>query len=417
MNRLFLSAILVFLFSTTESSAQSLSQEDWPWWRGSDRNGIANPDQNPPTEFGPEKNCRWSTELPGRSHGSAIVVGGKVFLTVADVEKKTQSVLCLDRKTGEQIWNTVVHRNGMTQKSNKKATWASTSPACDGEKVYVNFLAGKAVFTTAFDMDGNQVWQTKISDYVVHQGYGSSPAIYKNLVIVSADNKGGGAVCALDRKSGKVIWKNKRPSEPNYPSPIILKAAGKDQLFLTGVDKVSSFDPMTGKTNWEIDGATTECVTSTVTDGERIFTSGGYPKNHVAAVAADGSGKVVWENKNRVYVPSMLVKDGYLYGVMDAGVAVCWKSATGEEVWKGRLGGTFSSSPVLVGDKIYVGSESGEVFVYNATPDGLTIVAKNKVAGEIFSTPSICGGEIFLRVADYKGESRTETLHCFAEEK
>ncbi len=119
---------------------------------------------------------------------------------------------------------------------------------------------------------------------------------------------------------------------------------------MTGCDLVTSLDPLTGNTNWEVEGATTECVTSTITDGQHIFTSGGYPKNHMSAVKADGSKQLVGENKERVYVPSLLIKDGYLYGVLDAGIAMCWEAATGKEMWKERLGGNYSASPVLVGD-------------------------------------------------------------------
>ena len=97
---------------------------------------------------------------------------------------------------------------------------------------------------------------------------------------------------------------------------------------------------------------------------------------------------------------------------MDAGVAICRDSATGEEKWKGRLGGTFSSSPTLVGDKIYAANESGTLFVFKADTGAFEILAKNKIAGEIFSSPTICGGEIFLRVADYEGNKRTEKLVC-----
>ncbi|MCB1079531.1 MAG: PQQ-binding-like beta-propeller repeat protein, partial [Verrucomicrobiae bacterium] len=174
-----------------------------------------------------------------------------------------------------------------------------------------------------------------------------------------------------------------------------------------------SFDPLTGKTLWEIEGATTECVTSTVTDGERIFTSGGYPKNHVAAVAADGSGKVVWETNDRVYVPSMLIKEGNLFAVMDGGIAICWDSATGKERWKARLGGNFTSSPVMVGDRIYAANESGTLYVFKADPNGLEVLAENHLGNEIFSTPAICGDEVFLRVAFYEGEKRREKLFCF----
>jgi hypothetical protein len=196
---------------------------------------------------------------------------------------------------------------------------------------------------------------------------------------------------------------------------VILDVAGKTQVFLTGTDKVTSLDPLTGKVNWEIDGATTECVTSTPTDGKHIFSSGGYPKNHVAAIAADGSGQVVWETKDRVYVPSMLVKDGYLYATMDAGIALCLEAATGKEQWKGRLGGNFSASPVLVGDLIHAVNESGEYFILKAGPAGLEILAQNKVGDEVYASPSIAGNEIFLRIAKYQGESRSERLVCFAE--
>ncbi len=384
---------------------------DWPWWRGPDRNGIAEPDQEVPEELA--SHVKWAVDVPGRGHGSACVVGDRVFLAAADEKTGTQSLICFGRDTGALLWTTVVHRDGMTQKSNKKASWASGTPACDGERVYISFVHGDSASTTALDLEGRQVWQTRITDYTIHQGYGSSPAIWGELVIVSADNKAGGAVCGLDRKSGRVVWKVARDAKPNYPSPVILEVAGKVQLFLTGTDKVTSLDPANGQVNWEIDGATTECVTSTVTDGRHIYTSGGYPKNHVAAVVADGSGTVAWENGDRVYVPSMIVKDGMLHAVMDNGVAVCWDAATGEEKWKKRLGGTFSSSPVLVGERFYAANESGDLFVYRADAAGLELLATNRVGDEVYATPSIAGGDIILRVAFYHGERRAERLVCW----
>jgi outer membrane protein assembly factor BamB len=152
-------------------------------------------------------------------------------------------------------------------------------------------------------------------------------------------------------------------------------------------------------------------VTSTVTDGQLIFTSGGYPRNHVAAVRADGSGKVEWENNTRVYVPSMLVRDSYLYAVLDGGQAVCWKCATGEEIWKGRLGGTFSASPVLVGDLIHATNEAGQTFLFRALPDRFELVGKNKLGEEVLATPAVCGDRIYMRVAFNKG-GRQEMLYC-----
>jgi outer membrane protein assembly factor BamB len=396
----------------SEAEPIHVAATDWPWWRGPQRNGIADANQKPPLKWSETENVLWKSPVLGRGHGSPTVVGDEVFLATADHEKETQSVLCYHRQTGELLWRTEVHHGGFETKGNRKASLASSTVACDGQRVFINFLHAGAVYTTALTREGRNLWQTKITDYVVHQGYGSSPALYESLVIVSADNKGGGAVAGLDRADGKIIWKRERPKTPNYASPILLNVAAREQLLFTGCDLVTSLDPLTGKQNWEIKGATTECVTSTVTDGQLIFTSGGYPKNHVAAVRADNSGEIVWENKTRVYVPSMIVKDGYLYAVQDAGMTVCWKCATGEEMWKGRLGGTFSASLVLVGDHLFATNESGRTFIFKASPDAFTLVGQNQLGSDVLATPAICGGRIYMRVAVSEKGQRQEMLYC-----
>ncbi|MCP4785838.1 MAG: PQQ-binding-like beta-propeller repeat protein [Fuerstiella sp.] len=397
-----------------EAESISFGANDWPWWRGPQRNGIASGKQSPPLTWSETENVLWKVPVPGRGHGSATVIGDQVFLAVADPEREVQSVLCLDRQTGERVWEAVAHEGHLETGGNKKASQASSTVAYDGQRLFINFLNSGAIFTTAFDMSGDRLWQTKISDYVVHQGYGSSPAPYKHLVIVGSDNKGddGGAIAALDRASGEIVWKQSRPAKPNYSSPIILHVAGKDQLFLTGCDKVTSFDPLTGSTNWEIEGATTECVTSTVTDGVHIFTSGGYPRNHMAAVVADGSGTVTWENTVRAYVPSMLCVDGHLYATLDGGFATCLESDTGKELWKSRLGGTFSSSPVLVGNRIYATNEEGTTFVFKASPKAFEELAKNQLGESVFATPTICGSRIYTRVTHQVDGRRQEYLYC-----
>ncbi len=194
-----------------------------------------------------------------------------------------------------------------------------------------------------------------------------------------------------------------------------MRAAGRDQVILTGCNLISSFDPLSGKKLWETAGATTECVTSAVTDGNFVFTSGGYPKNHMSAVRADGSREIVWENKTRVYVPSMLVHDGNLYGVLDAGVAACWSCKTGEELWKHRLGGTFTSSPILAAGHIYATNEVGTTFVFKARPDQFEQVAENQLGTGSFATPAICGSRIYARVVDEQNGMRQEMLYCLGE--
>lgn len=407
---------LLFLFCPSAIlSAADVSQfqsSDWPWWRGLHRNGIGSASQNPPLKWSATENILWKAPVPGRGYGSPTIVADRIFLASADTEQETQFVLCYDRATGKQLWKTVVFKGGLSKKGNKKSTHASSTVACDGKRIFINFINDGAAYTTALSLDGKRLWQTKITDYIIHQGYGSSPAIYGPLVIVSADNKGGGAIAGLKRSDGAVVWKIDRPKTPNYPSPIILNVAGKDQVLMTGCDLVTGIDPLTGKILWEIDGATTECVTSTVTNGELILTSGGYPKNHMSAVKADGSGEIVWENSTRVYVPSMLVKDNYLYTVTDNGVAICWDIKTGKEIWKGRLGGTFSSSPVLIGTRVYVTNEAGETYIFRANTEKFILISENKLGTEVFATPVICGSRIYLRATEEADGKRQEMLYC-----
>ena len=416
MNRRdFLAALPASAIAAHLSAADKIAvgANDWPWWRGPNRDGIA-PDQPIVQEWSATKSVLWEAPVPGRGHGSATVVGDRVFLATADTAAESQGVLCLDRATGKQLWHAEAHRGKLATGGNAKASHASSTPACDGTRVYINFLNNGAIYTTAFDLDGKRVWQTKITDYTLHQGYGSSPTVYDSLVLVSADNKGGGKLAGLDRASGKIVWERQRPKTPNYASPIIVTTGGKTQLILTGCDLVTSLDPLTGKENWEMKGATTECVTSVVSDGARWFTSGGYPRNHVAAVKADGSG-VAWEIKTRVYVPSMLAHAGHLYAVTDDGVAVCWKSDIGAEVWKGRLGGTFTASPVMVGEQILATNETGRTFIFKADPKGFDLTAENKLGDEVFATPTVCGGRIYIRAALKASGERREKLFCIGE--
>jgi outer membrane protein assembly factor BamB len=384
---------------------------DWPAWRGPTRDGIAAPGQNPPIQWSETENILWKAPLPGRGHGSPTVVADRIYLATSDPAKKSQSILCQDRHTGKLVWQSVVHASQADPGKHANSSAASSTVACDGEKLFINFLNGGAVYTTALDLNGKTLWQQKICDYVTHQGFGSSPVLHESLALVSADHRGGGVIAGLDRKTGRIVWSVARPKLPNYPTPAIVQANGRTQMVLAGCNLVTSLDPMTGKKLWEIDGSTEECVTTAVTDGERVFVSGGYPKNHTMAVVADGSGKVAWQNTTRVYVPSMVSKRGHLYAVTDAGMAVCWKSDTGEELWKERLGGDFFASPVMVGERIYASNLAGKTFVFEASPGNFKVIAQNQLGDEAYASPAICGSRLYLRVAR-RGENRQEFLYC-----
>jgi outer membrane protein assembly factor BamB len=387
---------------------------DWPAWRGPALDGIAASGQNPPVQWSETEGIVWKTPIPGRGHGSPTVVGERIYLATADRVKQSQSVLCLDRLTGRLVWQTEVHGSRADPGKHSNSSAASSTVACDGEQLFINFLNGGAVYTTALDISGRVLWQQKICDYVTHQGFASSPMVHESLVLVSADHRGGGVVVGLDRKTGKIVWSESRPKLPNYTSPAILKAGGRTQMVMAGCNLMTSLDPLTGKKLWEVSGSTEECVGSAVTDGVRVFAGGGYPRNHTMAMMADGSGTVAWENKTRVYVPTMIVKAGHLYAVIDAGMAICWKSDTGEELWKERLGGDFFASPVMVNDRIYASNVGGKTFVFEATPKSFKLLAQNQLGDEAYASLVICGSRVYLRVAK-KGESRQEFLYCIGD--
>jgi len=169
---------------------------------------------------------------------------------------------------------------------------------------------------------------------------------------------------------------------------------------------ITSLDPLTGKKLWEVPGSTQECVSTLVTDGTHIFVSGGWPKNHTAAIVADGSGKVAWQNTARVYVPSMLIRDGFLYVTMDAGFAICWDAKTGRPQWKERLGGAFFTSPVMVGNRIYGTNLDGKTFVFEVNPKEFKPIATNQLGDEVYASPVVSGERLYLRVAFKDGERR-----------
>ncbi|MCC6489530.1 MAG: PQQ-binding-like beta-propeller repeat protein [Candidatus Hydrogenedentes bacterium] len=424
--RFLLSVALVvgaaFLVQAAGGDEISVTSSDWAWWRGPTRNGIAHADQSPPLHWGEEQNILWKSPVPGRGHSSPTVVGDRVFLGVADEQQEIQSVICFDRETGEQMWKTDIHRGGFAPTTGRpghpRSSKASTTVASDGNRIFINFFNHDAVFITALSLDGEQLWQQKVTDYVVHQGYGTSPAVYGPLVIVVADNKGGGALTGYDRVTGQVAWTVKRPALPNYTSPMILNIDGRDQVILTGQDTISSYEPLTGNANWEVKGATAECVTSVVSDGTYVVTSGGYPSKHISVVRGDASGEVVWRNDVQVYVPSMLVYEGHIYGVTDTGDAFCYDMQSSTPLWEHRLGGHFSASPVLVGGNIYATGESGTTYIFKASPAAFELIAENTiVADDVQATAAICGSRIYMHVSQKRDGQYQEMLYCIAEGK
>lgn len=416
MKRLLILGLLLLAISTVlaQDNAPKTGAEDWPWWRGPNNSGaVTGP---APIEWSETKNVIWKTPVPGRGHASPTVVGKRIFLATADEERNVQSVLCYDRQTGKELWRQDLHQGGFEGRYHKKNTRASSTVACDGERVFASFHNNGHIWLTALDLDGKQLWQTKVGDFVSHWGYSASPALYQGTVIVSTDHKEGGQLVALDRMTGKPIWQTARPKAPTYASPIVLKVGGKDQLLIAGAEQVNSYDPATGKALWSSKGTSTECVSTIISEGDRIFASGGFPAKETVCLRGDGSGQALWRVPVGDFVPSQLVHQGHVYSVLDNGMAMCWKADTGQEMWKERLGSSgFSASPILAGDHIYVPSESGKTHVIRANPKKFEQVAENVLGKEAYASPVICGGRIYLRVVATIDGKRQEMLYCIGQ--
>lgn len=388
---------------------------DWPWWRGPLRNGVADPTPVP-TKLSPTENVLWKAPVPGRGHSSPIVVGDQVFLTTADEAKQVQSIVTFHRQTGKPGWKVDVNRGGFPAKNHPKNTEASPSIACDGERLFATFYNHEHVEAAAFDLAGKPAWKKVVAPFNPRKyeyGYAPSPLIYQDLVIIATEYDGASAITALNRTTGKEVWKTPRPNNITFSSPVVGKVAGRDQLLISGAEKVASYNPADGKLLWETPGTTFATCGTMIWEGDIVFASGGYPKAETLAVRADGSGKVLWRNNQKCYEQSMIVVDGHVYGLTDNGVLYCWRASDGAEMWKERLKGPVSASPVLAGGHIYWANELGTLYVFKPNPQRCEIVAENQIETESFASPAVCGGQIFLRVATGNGRSRQESLYCF----
>ncbi len=392
---------------------------DWPWWRGPSRDGKA-VEVNVPTKLSEKDNVVWKVKIPGRGHSSPIVVGDRVFLATADEAKKTQSVLALDRSNGKSLWNVTVNQGAFPAKNHPKNTEASSTVACDGERVFATFYHHDKVEAVALDLSGKEIWKENVCRFrpsMYEYGYAPSPLLYQGTVIISAEYDGESYITALDRATGKRVWRLNRQPMISFSSPVVGYVAGKDQLLISGAQKVSSYDPTNGNPLWSVDGTTFATCGTMVWEGDIVFASGGYPKAETLAVKADGSGEVLWRNNQKCYEQSMIVHNGYLYGLTDNGIMFCWRGTDGQEMWKQRLKGPVSASPVLAGGNIYWANELGTIYVFRPNPEKFDSVAENQVGMDSFPSPAVCGNQIFLRVGKGNGRDRQEWLYCFANKK
>lgn len=387
---------------------------EWTQWRGPNHNNVAEAGQSIPLEWSETTNIVWKAAVPGRGHSTPIVFGSLVVLTSADEQGQQQAIIAFDRATGKQKWLTPVSQGGFA-KIHAKNTFASSSPATDGRFIYATFCHHEKVEAVAVDLNGKIVWRQDAGPFrprLYEYGYAASPTLYGETLIINADCDTTAWLKALDSKTGRVVWEQPRQLMLNWSSPIVGNVGGREQLLLSGTEKIASYHPSTGKPLWEARCLTMATCGTVVWEGDTVFASGGYPKAETAAVKADGSGTVLWTNNIKCYEQSMLVHEGHVYAFSDIGIVHCLDGKTGEEKWIHRLQGPVSASPLLVGDMIFAMNETGTTWVFKATPDGFQQIAKNQLGDSSFASAVAVDNRLFLRTARDSGGGRQETLYC-----
>jgi hypothetical protein len=391
---------------------------DWKQWRGPLGNNTAEAGQEVPLEWGEGKNVIWEAAIPGRGHASPIVFGDLVVVCTADESTQTQGIAAFDRNTGKPKWVTPISQGGFPT-LHPKNTHASSTAATDGKRIYAAFNHHGKIEAVALDLSGRVVWRIDAGNFVpkaYEYGYASSPTIYGDLLIISADCDTGAWLRAFRLKDGRQVWSQERPLMLNWGSPIIAKVGGRDQLFLSGSTMIASYNPADGAPLWSTPCLTMATCGTCIWDEEMVYASGGYPASETAAVKADGSG-VVWKNKIKCYEQSMLITGGHIYALSDQGIFYCWDAKTGEERWKERLKGPVSTSPLLVGDVIFATNEAGTTWVIRANPERYEELAQNQLGDSGFASMVAVDDRLYVRAASGDGESRRETLYCIGTTK
>jgi outer membrane protein assembly factor BamB len=412
------------------------ADDDWARWRGPNENGMARGDA--PTQWGDAKNVAWRTPIPGRGFSSPVIWGDKIFVTTAvptgspaakpapqpqgrgagggtgaGIEHKFV-VLCLDRNTGKVLWERVATvATPHEGHHNRYGSFASHSPITDGKHVYA-FFGSRGLY--CYTLDGKLVWQKEFPALRMRMAFGEglAPTLDGDTLYVSQDHEGGSFALALDRNTGKEIWRVPRDEGSSWSQPLMLTHNGRKQLVVSASNKVRAYDPATGKVIWECAGLGGNVIPAPVTAGGVVYVMSGHRNPNAMAIRLGregdltGTDAIVWANdRGNSYTPSPVLFDNKLYFVSDNGLLSCLNFLTGGPYYRQqRLPQpyNFKASPVGANGKLYLSTETGDVVVVKMG-ETYEVLATNTLKDQSFiATPAIAGGSLYLR--------SQEALYC-----
>lgn len=408
-----------------------------PQFRGADARGIAPDNARLPQQWSEEENVAWKVPVPGRGWSSPVVWEDKVFVTTVVSEGETEApkpglyfggerptpptvahqfrVLCFDVATGKTLWNTEVHHGAPAGPVHLKNTYASPTPVTDGERVYASF-GDAGLF--CLDSKGAILWSANFGTFKTRYGWGTaaSPVLHKDRLYVVNDNEEKSFVVALDKLTGKQVWKTDRDEPSNWATPYIWENEKRTELITPGRNRVRSYDT-DGKLLWEFGGMSSIVIPTPFADNGLLYICSGYVGDKVRPVFAIRPGAsgdislkpdeatnafVAWYQRTGApYNPSPLLYRDHFYVLYDGGFLACSDAKTGTEIYgKQRLNPSgiaqFTASPWAYNGKLFCLSESGDTYVIAAGPE-YRLIRKNSLNEMCMATPAIAGNDLFIR--------------------
>ncbi|MHC4758969.1 MAG: PQQ-binding-like beta-propeller repeat protein [Planctomycetota bacterium] len=436
MKKLILCQIVVVLFLLTTGAYGQSGDEYWPTWRGPNNMGIS-PEGNPPIKWSESENIKWKVKLTGDSSNSSPVIWEDkiLFQTAVKTDEEGSSskseneggeegrrgprgeaptniykfnIVCLDRNSGKQLWETTVTEAMPHQGHHEDHGFASFSPVTDGKYVWASF-GSRGIYCC--DLDGNLVWSKELVKMKTRFGEGSSPTLAGDAVIVVVDNEEDSYIYAFEKSTGELLWKNLRDEPTSYATPILVDTDGKQQIIASATNFVRSYDVKTGDVIWKCGGQTRNVIPTPVVGFGMVFCTSGFRGSALHAIKLGqtgdltGSNAIAWQaDKDTPYVPSPILYEGriYVFKVNDA-VLSCYDANTGKEHFVKqeleKIEGIYAS-PAAAASRIYFVGRNGVTYVIKAS-DELEILSINELDDKIDCSPAIVDNEMFLKGKEY----------------
>lgn len=418
----------------------------WPEWRGPYLNGMAPTDA--PTTWSDTKNVKWKIDIPGRGHSTPVIWGDRIFLTTAiptkaepaaPAEQSAQGegrrgpgggagplvdhrfeVICVDRKTGKVVWQKTARVAKPHEGYHRMyGSFASNAPITDGKYLYA-FFGSRGIY--CYDLSGKLIWEKDLGVQMRMRlgfGEGTAPALDKDRIILTFDHEGSDFVVALDKRTGKELWRSERDEPSSWGTPLILEHGGRRQAIVSATRKVRSYDVETGKVIWECAGLGSNVIPAPVHHNGVVYVMSGHRDPKLMAIRLGkegdltGTDAVLWTHTRGIsYTLSPVLHEGKLYVVTDSGQVSVFNVASGEPYYhQVRLPRpyNFKASPVGANGKLYLASEEGDVIVLKMG-EKFEVIATNTLADQTFiASPVVAEGELFLR-----SQNR---LYCISESR